>query len=495
MRCTSMALRYTTSMDSIFIENNVINTTYYGLYPRYAKYQKVHGNTINALGSYAYNYCYYPLYGVDIQNNTINAGTGYGFYIYTSAPSGYSPYLTIENNTINAGTYGIYASCSGTSTYSQWTAASIKKNNIVLSGTTNYGIYLNYANFPSTAPGIIENNMIASNGTGSIYAIYPYHCANTTIQHNSVNVSAGSTTAGRAVYLNASTSTSYFTPGGNVIKNNIIVNAGGGYALEAASTAAAGTYFTSDYNNYYATSSTPFGTGSSTLSAWQTTSSQDANSVWGDPLFVSATDLHVQGSSANNAGAALGVATDIDGQTRSTTTPDIGADEYAPLTCFGASGVNATNISDDNFDANWTSNNTTKIGSQVRYRLSGSTGAYMVVAGGTSGTANVSGLTASTTYEYSVREICSLGDTCSWSADATVTTAACAISNQCQYTVYMIDSYGDGWNGNIVTFSQGGSVNSSVTLATGSAGTATLSLCSWDSVSVTWARWALGAMN
>ena len=476
---------YTTSMDSIFIENNVINTTYYGLYPRYAKYQKVHGNTINALGSYAYNYCYYPLYGVDIQNNTINAGTGYGFYIYTSAPSGYSPYLTIENNTINAGTYGIYASCSGTSTYSQWTAASIKKNNIVLSGTTNYGIYLNYANFPSTAPGIIENNMIASNGTGSIYAIYPYHCANTTIQHNSVNVSAGSTTAGRAVYLNASTSTSYFTPGGNVIKNNIIVNAGGGYALEAASTAAAGTYFTSDYNNYYATSSTPFGTGSSTLSAWQTTSSQDANSVWGDPLFVSATDLHVQGSSANNAGAALGVATDIDGQTRSTTTPDIGADEYAPLTCFGASGVNATNISDDNFDANWTSNNTTKIGSQVRYRLSGSTGAYMVVAGGTSGTANVSGLTASTTYEYSVREICSLGDTCSWSADATVTTAACAISNQCQYTVYMIDSYGDGWNGNIVTFSQGGSVNSSVTLATGSAGTATLSLCSWDSVSVT----------
>jgi hypothetical protein len=217
---------YTTSMDSIFIENNVINTTYYGLYPRYAKYQKVHGNTINATGTYAYNYLYYPLYGVDVQNNTINAGTGYGFYIYTSAPSGYAPYLTIENNTINAGTYGIYASCSGTSTGSQWAAASIKKNNIVLSGTTNYGIYLNYANFPSTAPGIIENNMIASNGTGSIYAIYPYHCANTTIQHNSVNVSAGSTTAGRAVYLNASTSTSYFTPGGNVIKNNIFVNAG-----------------------------------------------------------------------------------------------------------------------------------------------------------------------------------------------------------------------------------------------------------------------------
>jgi len=122
---------YTTSMDSIFIENNVINTSYYGLYPRYAKYQKVHGNTVNALGTYAYNYLYYPLYGVDAQNNTMNCGTGYGFYIYTSAPTGYSPYLIVENNNITAGTYGIYASCAATSTYSPWSAASIKKNNIV----------------------------------------------------------------------------------------------------------------------------------------------------------------------------------------------------------------------------------------------------------------------------------------------------------------------------------------------------------------------------
>ena len=475
---------YTTSMDSIFIENNVINTSYYGLYPRYAKYQKVHGNTVNALGTYAYNYLYYPLYGVDAQNNTMNCGTGYGFYIYTSAPTGYSPYLIVENNNITAGTYGIYASCAATSTYSPWSAASIKKNNIVLSGTTNYGIYLGYANFPSSAPGVIENNMIASNGTGTIYGYYPYHVANAVFQHNSINVSAGSLTAGRAVYLNATTSTSYFTAGGNVLKNNIIVNAGGGYALEAASAAAAGTYFTANNNNYYATSSTPFGTGSSTLSAWQTASSQDANSVWGDPLFLSATDLHVQGSSANNAGAALGVATDIDGQTRSATTPDIGADEYAPLTCFGASALNATNISDDNFDANWTSNNSTKIGSQVRYRLSGSTGAYTVIAAGTTGTANVSGLTALTSYEYSVREICSVGDTCSWSADATVTTAACALSNQCQYTVYMVDSYGDGWNGNVISFTQSGNVSGTVTLGGGSAGTATIGLCSWDSVTV-----------
>ncbi|NCZ95388.1 MAG: hypothetical protein EBZ16_07690, partial [Flavobacteriia bacterium] len=321
-----------------------------------------------------------------VEGNTMN-NISYGVYVYGSSYTTSMDSIFIENNVINtsyyglypAGTYGIYASCAGTSTYSPWSAASIKKNNIVLSGTTNYGIYLAYANFPSSAPGVIENNMIASNGTGTIYGYYPYHVANAVFQHNSINVSAGSLTAGRAVYLNATTSTSYFTAGGNVLKNNIIVNAGGGYALEASSTAAAGTYFTANNNNYYASGAAPFGSGSSTLSAWQTASSQDANSVWGDPLFVSATDLHVQGTAANNAGAALGVTTDIDGDTRSTTTPDMGADEYAPLTCFGVSGLGAANISDVSFDATWSSNNSTTIGSQVRYRLNGSTGATPVL--------------------------------------------------------------------------------------------------------------------
>ena len=341
---------YTTSMDSIFIENNVINTSYYGLYPRYAKYQKVHGNTVNALGTYAYNYLYYPSYGVDVQNNDMNCGTGYGIYIYTAPPSGGAISLIIENNDIEAGTYGIYASCSGSSSNTQFTSASIKKNNIRLTGTTNYGIYLNYANFPSTAPGIIENNMIASTGTGSIYGIYPYHCSNAVFQHNSINVNAGSLTSGRAVYMNKSTSTTVFAASGNELKNNIIVNVGGGYALEAASAGAAGTYFTANNNNYYASGTAPFGPGSSTLSAWQTASSQDANSVWGDPLFVSATDLHVSGTITIDAGTPLGVTTDIDGDPRSQLTPDIGADE---IPCLGGSIIPYFEDFNDEIPCNW----------------------------------------------------------------------------------------------------------------------------------------------
>jgi hypothetical protein len=74
--------------------------------------------------------------------------------------------------------------------------------------------------------------------------------------------------------------------------------------------------------------------------------------------FVSATDLHIDllAASCNisNAGAALGVADDIDGDTRNALTPDIGADEFAstseptitlgsnPAVCAGNTTANLT---------------------------------------------------------------------------------------------------------------------------------------------------------
>lgn len=69
-----------------------------------------------------------------------------------------------------------------------------------------------------------------------------------------------------------------------------------------------------------------------TLADWRTAVTQDANSVSGDPGFISATDLHVNNVVVNDAGtpAATITTVDIDGQTRSSTTPDIGADEFTP---------------------------------------------------------------------------------------------------------------------------------------------------------------------
>jgi len=486
---------YTTSMDTIVFDDNTISMTYYGIYLRYAKYQHVHDNTVTytLTGTGGYNYLYYASVGLDVQNNDIN-NCRYGFYCYAAPPSGGTPanYL-FKNNDLEATYYGIYVSGSGSSSYTQPGHVLIQNNNIVCGGTSSsYGIRLSYINSTSSNRSLVENNMIALNSTSttsSQYGIYPFHSGNVDFFHNSVSVSNGSATSGRALYLNKSSSTSYFTAAGNVFKNNIFTNTGGGYAAEASSYAVAGTYFTADYNVYNATGTNPFkynNSAATTLAAWQTATSQDANSAYGDPLFNSATDLHVQGTVANNTGTSVGTLTDIDGDTRSTTTPDIGADEYAPLTCFGVSGLTAANISDVGFDATWTSNNTTTIGTQARYRLSGSTSAW-TTASGTTNSISFSGLSAATAYDYAVREICAIGDTCVWSVSSTVTTALCAATSQCQYMVYMTDSYGDGWNGNELVFTQSGVAVGTVGagFTTGSAATDSISLCDLESTTVT----------
>ena len=62
------------------------------------------------------------------------------------------------------------------------------------------------------------------------------------------------------------------------------------------------------------------------------------SSVSGNPLYLSDSDLHVDGALVNNTGsidARSSVATDIDNEQRSNSTPDIGADEFN-LPNFGA---------------------------------------------------------------------------------------------------------------------------------------------------------------
>lgn len=55
------------------------------------------------------------------------------------------------------------------------------------------------------------------------------------------------------------------------------------------------------------------------------------NSVSFNPGYVSNKDLHLLPSNLNNIGTPVSITTDIDGQPRSLTTPDIGADEFSPV--------------------------------------------------------------------------------------------------------------------------------------------------------------------
>src|SRR5205823_6000579 len=91
----------------------------------------------------------------------------------------------------------------------------------------------------------------------------------------------------------------------------------------------------SNYNNFYSSGSNLVdwnGTNFSSVSAFYSASGLDANSINTDPIYVSNTDLHATANAINNLGTPIAsVTTDIDGQARSISTPDIGADEFTPV--------------------------------------------------------------------------------------------------------------------------------------------------------------------
>ena len=156
------------------------------------------------------------------------------------------------------------------------------------------------------------------------------------------------------------------------LKNNIVyVDLGSQtstlkhYAIVAPTTTFGwGTLAGSNYNDYVVNSANPqmvFGgigtavpyTNVASLAAWQATfsPSQDLNSISAWPGFKdtsSTVDLHINAlapSPVNNAGTPIaGVTVDYDGQTRSTTTPDIGADEFTPVVPVISNIVRSTRV-------------------------------------------------------------------------------------------------------------------------------------------------------
>lgn len=120
------------------------------------------------------------------------------------------------------------------------------------------------------------------------------------------------------------------------VRNNIITSSTG-FALESVDLPGTGDVI--DYNLYNsggANLARVDGTNYLDLVALQTAApTLNVNSVEGDPVFLSANDLHVLGTLANDAGDnTVGITTDIDGDTRPqapSTIVDIGADEYTPL--------------------------------------------------------------------------------------------------------------------------------------------------------------------
>lgn len=128
----------------------------------------------------------------------------------------------------------------------------------------------------------------------------------------------------------------FFSNGTNNVANNIVVSAETDFSSFCIYRDMALGTLASNYNDFYPVSATNGNVGyfspntTPTLADWQTASSQDPNSYSVDPLFVSATDLHLSniGSPMLGKGLAIpGVTTDFDGETRDSI-PEIGADEF-----------------------------------------------------------------------------------------------------------------------------------------------------------------------
>ena len=470
---------YQLGADTVLIDNNIVYATDQGFNINWSKFVKITNNEFHKSGLTT-NLSWWGALNLTINNTSFGVvfndnivrNAENGFYSWTNAVNVGSPQTAeIRNNDITTHYRGIYLrgnpdSATG-NTYRDVLIENNKINDVGDDPVNGTGIELVNINIDPTKNGLIQNNMISmgipSNTTSWYSGIKVYHSANLDIIHNTMHLRGGHPLWRGAIHLDASTSTTQFTPIGNEIHNNIITNYGSGSAIHAEAIAVPGTFFTSDYNIYFGNSTTALafgslGTGTNTISGWNTLSGgQDSNSFFGDPIFVSANDIHTAGTLADSAGTPLGLATDFDGDTRSLTNPDIGADEYTPLSCFGVTSLSASNVTASSADLSWSSYNSGAIGYEIRYSIQGSVNYNLVSGTGTSKTIN--GLLSGTLYNAQVREICSVGDTSAWSDIVDFGTELCDPISRCAHELIMTDAFGDGWNGGVISVEQKNALN------------------------------------
>lgn len=183
----------------------------------------------------------------------------------------------------------------------------------------DYGMYINDLNDGNTTTvrSQVVNNMVKS---VSDRGIYLNDVEKVDVFHNTAFGEPG-------FYLNDQNDVD--------IRNNIFAS-NADYAFESSDDLAAGDVV--DYNLYFTNANDLVEIGTSVytdLAAWQAaTATRNMNSVEGDPIFVSADDLHVLGPLANDAGDnSVAVAFDIDGEARpasGSAVVDMGADEFTP---------------------------------------------------------------------------------------------------------------------------------------------------------------------
>jgi hypothetical protein len=380
--------------NNITIQNNSVQLAYIGIYvlanaiAGNGSGTLITGNDLNTSGANSITLVGVYVQGVDgamVTNNNIGNYTT----TYTANITGIWFATATINSTISGNTIGPI-SITTAAPRGIAVSSSLTNSNITISGNTITGLTTSYSSYPigiyvfSTTTGVIVEKNKVSNisntntggyGARGIYVITGVSSSNIIIKNNFVwniyaTADASSTywgigiaiegaTAGVGVYYNSvnlygsyagySSATVHAafavltaTAASLDVRDNIFVNTFDNTTSAtdvsyAIYTLTANTAFTDINNNDYYVSGTPgvlgyLGSNQLTLAAWRIATGKDAKSISADPLFTSATDLHIPltiNSPINRAATPIGgITVDIDNEARNATWPDIGADEY-----------------------------------------------------------------------------------------------------------------------------------------------------------------------
>ncbi|MGI8820780.1 MAG: beta strand repeat-containing protein [Chthoniobacterales bacterium] len=255
----------------------------------------------------------------------------------------------ISLNNVFGATTATTSTASGIQVGGTQSGSTVTRNRIRDIKNTNTGGYgANGIQLSSTSPAAnltVANNFIwdiAGNGYASGFAISDngYGIIITggsgyNVWFNSINMGTNQTVAGNAAAINITSGVT--TAGAINLRDDIFANTQtAGNTRYAIYSGAANTVFSQiDYNDYYTTGAALGFIGSErvTLANIQAGFGSNTNSKAVNPLFVSASDLHLQpASTLIGMGVAIaGITIDIDGQSRPAV-PTIGADEVpAPM--------------------------------------------------------------------------------------------------------------------------------------------------------------------
>ncbi|MFM2135044.1 MAG: hypothetical protein RL021_444 [Bacteroidota bacterium] len=289
-----------------------------------------------------------------IRNNILQGGS-YGIHLAGANATFHEPYNVIEGNIIfDCGNRGIHLqdqrrsrvvnnTISSTANSTQFIGIYVSnvdqgseiignKVSAVCGSGLAYGLQMTAVTSNATYPISVYNNFFYANSSSTAYGILLNGCvgqpANTSGQvdifFNSTNaVGTAANAAGIALQSPVSSGVNLY--------NNIFFSTKLGISTGSGMFAG---ITSSDYNNIYGGTAVGSvdGVNAVTLSDWQSAAAKDSHSVSGDPQYVSLSDLHATSGVVSGFGTPLaGITVDIDGDTRDTLTPDIGADEFTPL--------------------------------------------------------------------------------------------------------------------------------------------------------------------